>query len=154
MKAEASRMIEQLAEQGNFDFYGVGELNSDKRKLQWVWAKGSVSSRTLNMAQTRRTGLAGAAIRSGRLVVCDESIIHSEWGRMHDNDPVMLAERLQAAAAVTVVCDGLVCGVLFVGYRTTHRIKETELESIRCLSLHIAKLLELENKEEIEERGR
>lgn len=148
MKAEASRMMEQLAEQGGFDFYGVGELNADKRKLHWVWAKGSVSSRTLNMAQTRRTGLAGAAIRSGRLVLCDESIVHSEWGRIHDHDPVMLAERLQAAAAATLICDGHVCGVLFVGFRTTHRINETELESIRRLSLHIAKQLELENKEE------
>ncbi|MFX3632513.1 MAG: GAF domain-containing protein [Candidatus Pristimantibacillus sp.] len=148
MKAEANRMLEQLAEQGGFDFYGIGELDADKRKLHWVWAKGSVSSRTLNMAQTRRTGLAGAAIRSGRLVVCDESIVHSEWGRMHDNDPVMLAERLQAAAAATVVCDGLVCGVLFVGYRTTHRINETEQETIRHLSLHIAKQLESGIEEE------
>lgn len=139
MKAEISRLMMEVVDRNDFDFYGIGEFEADKRRLRWVWTKGSVSSRTLLMAQKRGTGLAGVAIRSGRLVLCDESVMHAEWESILYDDPVMLAERLRAASAISIDSEGVSgCGVLLVGFRRRHRFSATEQDDIQQLSARIA----------------
>lgn len=139
---EMCAIEELLTNASGFDFYGICELTADARKLRWVWTHGSSSNRTLNMVQKKGTGLAGAAIRSGRLIVCDvlkgQQKLRTETGDFYDDDPVILAERLRSTAAVTIIRDQRVSGVLLAGYRTERSWDAADKEAVRRLAACIA----------------
>jgi len=116
-KADILREMERLRQRTASDFAGLGWLDPAIRRVTWRFAIGSISRRTPNMTQRPHLGLMGMALRSGRLAIFDPAAPGAE--RARQDDPVLLAEALAAAAFVPVAQAGGVKGVLLLGRRTT-----------------------------------
>ncbi|MFF2480199.1 GAF domain-containing protein [Paenibacillus sp. NPDC058071] len=146
MKAADNYENDRLNPGDAFDFYGVCELEKDGRRLAWIWTRGSVSGRTLHMAQLKGKGLANVALRSGSLIYCDRSLAETERERLRNEDPVMLAEQLRAAAAVTIKKNGKATGVFMAGSREERSFTEEELRNVQQLASYIEEQWRTEEK--------
>jgi|GEM_PF-3169941 len=133
---EAERYLLQLADKTEFDFYGLSHLDPEARRLRWIWTYGSISNKTKHIHHRIGSGITGAAIRAGRMIVLDPS--HAKTEHLRSEEPVMLSESLQAAAAVVIGARNDEHGVLLVGRRKPSDFTDDELRALQCSAVQMS----------------
>jgi nitrogen regulatory protein A len=115
----------------------------DGWKFKWCYASGSVNQRYKQMVIRRGKGLPGFALLLGRTLTHDQGMAEYEGAlmRMKMECPLMLAEGLQAAAAVPMGASADEIGVLMVGQRKARVYSESDLLYIRDCAVQLIPLL-------------
>jgi len=133
---EAERYLLQLADNTEFDFYGLAQLDRHTRRLRWIWSYGSTSGRTMHIYHRASGGLTGAALRARRLIVLDAANTKTE--HLRSEEPIMLSEALHTAAAAWIGTRYDEEGVLLVGRRNATPFSEEELRSIQSCAVKLS----------------
>jgi nitrogen regulatory protein A len=143
LDAEIVSGLEQLLRVTGSDFAGIGLIDETARRLRWRFVVGSISQRTLNVAQKPSVGLSGAAMRSGRPAKTEDAQMDAEsfW----IGEPLMLSEQLRSAAAIPMGTDAGPGGVMLLGRRSVRGYDSEELDLAVSKARELAiRLLELQ----------
>ncbi|MDF2725137.1 MAG: hypothetical protein K0Q59_4812 [Paenibacillus sp.] len=122
--AEMTEQLELLRKRTLSDFAAVASRQGDGRCIRWICGSGCGNERYLHIRETIGHGIAGIVLRHGRPVVVRGSEPDAE--RTRRSYPILLAEHLQAAAAVPVAGDSLGM-VLLIGRREPRDYSEDEM---------------------------
>jgi nitrogen regulatory protein A len=99
--------------------------------MRWLYGSGSLNDRYKKLALLPGRCLAGQVAKLGRTVVMDASTGNVE--RQRSEYPIMLLERLHAAAASPIMISGEVHGILLIGIRSSKIYSPDELATVsRC----------------------
>lgn len=134
-----SEFIHHIRLSTRSDFAALALLSQDGRRYRWQYTSGNQNDRYKQMVVRKGKGLAGMAVLLGRTLTIDSQ---SDLSIKLDMDsPLMMAEGLQAAAAIPVreaVGDH---GVLVIGIRRTYCYSENELREFQGFADDLANML-------------
>ena len=117
------------------DFAALAWTTGKEHRMVWRFASGSCSARYRTLPIRPGRELAGAVYRIGRPLAWDEST--PDLGRKRLESPLMTAEELKAAAAVPIILEDDIKGILLVGQRSDHRYSADDLLAIRSAAEHL-----------------
>ncbi|WP_171684819.1 GAF domain-containing protein [Paenibacillus planticolens] len=124
--------LELLRSLTSSDFIALAPPPDDRGRSYWKYVLGNGNDKYRQMVIKKVSlGLAGAVLRLGRWVKLDETNPRINQERLHC--PVMLAERLQSAAAFPLVTGSShrILGLLYIGKREQTRFEASEIEAVQ-----------------------
>ncbi|WP_078429165.1 GAF domain-containing protein [Alkalihalobacterium alkalinitrilicum] len=126
------------------DFSAIAIVDPIHHQIRWRDAVGSINQRYKGMRKMYGSGIIGAVVRHGRLIVIDESVSDAEEKRLQS--PIMLAENLYSAIATTIVVNQEAIGGLLVGSRSKRTYLSEDIEYVLEKAKELGLLIENENK--------
>ncbi|UJF33844.1 GAF domain-containing protein [Paenibacillus hexagrammi] len=130
-QAELTDYLDQLRRLSSSDFAALASFIDPLSPKRWNYAWGNTNERYLQMMIKPGQGLGGTALRTCRWVKLDDTT--SNAAKARGECPLMLAERLQAAAAFPIKEEGSleILGLLYIGKRNHSRYEDNETKPIQ-----------------------
>ncbi|WP_209124113.1 GAF domain-containing protein [Alkalihalobacillus sp. BA299] len=140
-----TELLSELNIKTSSDFSGIALVAPIIHQIYWRSAIGSINDRYKEMRKMYGSGLVGAVVRHGRLIIIDNNDKDAAQKRLQS--PIMLAERLYSAIAAPIFSEQEVIGVLLVGSRSNRTYFADDIQYVLAMTKEIASLLEIENKQ-------
>ncbi|MCZ8516730.1 GAF domain-containing protein [Paenibacillus filicis] len=120
--------LERIRKETDSDFTAFAAPRRDESSWRWTYASGSLNGRYALLAVKPGRGIVGAALRTERVIVLDRHR-HALDLRKEDS-PLLMAERLEAVAAVPVLLPNGPQGVLLLGARSPMDYDSASIEKL------------------------
>jgi nitrogen regulatory protein A len=134
-----SGQIDRLRLYPFIDFAALALTEDEGRCYQWRYVSGNANQRYKRMVVKRGKGLPGMALLYGKLLVKDMQTARE--GEFKVECPLMLAEGLQAAAALPIPSLPVPVGVLMVGSRQPSVYSAGNLQDLKAVAGELCGLL-------------
>ncbi|WP_409344665.1 GAF domain-containing protein [Paenibacillus sp. MBLB4367] len=121
------------------DVTALAWVESGQKRIRWSHMSGNDNERYKHIAHRSNQGIAGTVVRTGRSVKSDTS--DAALAKVCRDDPLMIAEKLNAVMAAPIVRQGEVQGVLLAGKRSGNAYSSANMEQLVQAGRRLASLL-------------
>ncbi|GIP24450.1 MULTISPECIES: GAF domain-containing protein [Paenibacillus] len=118
MKDHIEQGLDTLRIRTASDFSGLLLMENPEAGLRWNFVSGNRNNRCKQIVLRPGQGLPGLVMRLGRRVILDQSV--PDINKLRFDNPIMLAEHLQAVAVIPILHERDILGLLMIGSRTPH----------------------------------
>lgn len=127
VQTQWNNQLEALRVRTASDFCAAAHFDASTRRIRWIAASGNTNERFLRMVKKPGEGIAGEAVRFGRLIQRN----YASELELRTDDYILMAERLLVAAAVPVGYEpSNPQGILLIGRRASNAYEQRDIDAL------------------------
>ncbi|MDP5275618.1 GAF domain-containing protein [Chengkuizengella axinellae] len=146
LQPEIEKHLEGIRLLSSSDFVGFAILDKEEYIIRWKYVSGNRNDRYKRIRLRPGKGIAGQVIKHGRPVIFDTQYDRSLIDLREY--PILLAESLEAVAAVPVTLKNAVTGVLMIGSRILRDFDKQTIELLESIAEQLGSMIQNYNKQE------
>lgn len=128
MEAEFNTNLTSLRLDTSSDLAAIAYVDHTKRQIHWKYISGNRNKKYKMMKTKPGSDLSGLVVRSGDLIMVDEST--SDLTQKRKEFPIMLAEDLYSAMATPIIIEEKIMAVLLIGSRMKRTYTKNEVKLV------------------------